>query len=105
LKESKAGDVAAAGGAAEEDGTNVTDSSADGMKTALSEHLGAGYLLLGYVQRMQMRLLVFVRCAHRPLCSSGERATENTGLGHVVANKGGQARRRRRRRAPLLLPR
>jgi hypothetical protein len=73
-----------------DDEVHVTDSSGGALKRAIAKHLGPDYMLRGNVHRLQMRLLVFVRKGLVRECSQEERAAENTGIGHVVANKGGQ---------------
>ena len=68
----------------------VCDSSKDGLLAAFAAHLGEAYVLVERVHRLQMRLLVFVRKPLADEVSDVQSAAENTGLGHVVANKGGQ---------------
>ena len=68
----------------------VCDSSKDGLLAAFAAHLGEAYVLVERVHRLQMRLIVFARKPLADEVSDVQSAAENTGLGHVVANKGGQ---------------
>jgi len=60
------------------------------LLTAIAAHLGPDFELLASVMRGQMRIRAYVRKALRPECVNLETGAENTGLGGVVANKGGQ---------------
>jgi len=60
------------------------------LLTAIAQHLGPDFELLASVMRGQMRIRAYVRKALRKECTHLETGAENTGLGGVVANKGGQ---------------
>ncbi|CAM6093328.1 unnamed protein product [Calypogeia fissa] len=65
-----------------------TECGKDWLHT-LSSHLGARYKLVHATSRGQMRLLVFVReDAEKAICDV-DSGSEATGVGHVMANKGG----------------
>jgi hypothetical protein len=74
------------------------DMLADQFKDTCTKHvveslqtcLGPDYVLVQSIRAMQMRLVVFIRAEHSAALSDVERAEENTGVAHVVANKGGQ---------------
>ena len=58
---------------------------------ALEDCLGpTEYTLVESIRAMQMRFRVYVRTCHAASVTNVEKAEEATGIGHVVANKGGQ---------------
>lgn len=69
----------------------------DYIMKCLKEVLGADFVLVKNTRAMQMRLFVFVNSTTHDVSKAGIKATgietenENTGLGRILANKGGQA--------------
>jgi hypothetical protein len=61
------------------------------LLSAIAQQLGPDFELLAHVMRGQMRIRAYVRKSLRKECTAIETGAENTGLGGVVANKGGQA--------------
>jgi hypothetical protein len=57
---------------------------------AIQRQLGDDFVLLERVMRGQMRIRVYIRKSLAPKVTNIEVGAENTGLGHVYANKGGQ---------------
>lgn len=60
------------------------------LKAIIDRALGPGYVLVAEATASQMRLRVYVKEKHKVGISNVQKATENTGLVHVMANKGGQ---------------
>lgn len=56
----------------------------------INEAVGKDYMLVKEATTMQMRLRVYVHVKHREGLANVSKDTENTGLGHVVGNKGAQ---------------
>jgi hypothetical protein len=69
----------------------VTQRCSRYLKKSLQAVLGSSYVLVQQAQALQMRLLVFVHEHHPVDHTAVQVKTESTGLGSVVANKGGQA--------------
>lgn len=71
--------------------SNLRDSVVDALDYPFSKqlflHLGGQYGLVGKVELMEMRLLVYVHARHT--VSQCEKHTVATGLGSVIGNKGG----------------
>ena len=59
------------------------------LRTMLKETLGDGYELMKEYQRGQMRLYLFAKVDLVPKITHLELKAENTGIAHVLANKGG----------------
>mmetsp|Transcript_60463 Transcript_60463/g.121340 ORF Transcript_60463/g.121340 Transcript_60463/m.121340 type:complete len:698 (+) Transcript_60463:54-2147(+) len=66
-------------------------SGAKHLLTTLQRQVGSDFVLLSAVMRGQMRIRVYIRRSLLSKVSAVESGAENTGLGGVVANKGGQA--------------
>jgi len=60
------------------------------IEGVIQEVLGKGYYLVESIYAVQMRLYVFAKTDHKKHITEVQKAKENTGLGRVVANKGGQ---------------
>eukprot|EP00752_Nemacystus_decipiens_P002360 g2229.t2 len=71
--------------------TKELDAGAAHLRAKLSGHLGPDFEQVISLRRMQMRVKVFLRRSLLDVYDheEGESAAENTGLGKVVANKGG----------------
>lgn len=67
------------------------ENCADDWLATLAFHFGSNYARLIYKSLGQMRIAVFCRRSHLRDFLSFESATEATGIGHVMANKGGVA--------------
>ncbi|KAL2651579.1 hypothetical protein R1flu_019707 [Riccia fluitans] len=65
-----------------------TECSKDWLHT-LSAHLGVRYKVVHSTSRGQMRLVIFVRSDSEKAISELDSGSEATGVGHVMANKGG----------------
>jgi len=67
------------------------DSCADDWKGTLVTHFGPSYCVLKQRSLGQMRIIVFCKRADQTKFMNFETATEATGIGHVMSNKGGVA--------------
>ncbi|CBN79626.1 conserved unknown protein [Ectocarpus siliculosus] len=71
--------------------TKEMDAGAAHLRSMLSGHLGPDFEQVISLRRMQMRVKIFLRRSLLDVYDheEGESAAENTGIGKVVANKGG----------------
>ena len=70
----------------------ITSRAGSHFASLVHSHLGSeDYFLVRECELMQMRLFVFARTEHRPRISHVEYASQATGIGGVVGNKGGVA--------------
>lgn len=65
-----------------------TDSGKDWLETC-KNNVGSQYRIVHFASRGQMRLVVFVRDDAEKAVSDVDSGSEATGVGHVIANKGG----------------
>lgn len=65
-----------------------TECGKDWLET-LRQHVGRRYRVIHYTSRGQMRLVVFVRDDAEKAISDVDSGSQATGVGHVMANKGG----------------
>jgi hypothetical protein len=61
----------------------------DAWAGMVTRHLGPAYVRVAFVNMMDIRLLVFVMSRHAPAISNVVTGSKGTGIGNVMANKGG----------------